>query len=408
MGNQRPPGGIDGPTEDPDFGKSKPGGTPPERRYAPSEFQPGAAPPQAPGRPGWTDTDRTQHYAPSTSAPRAPDPNAPRRRSIADRLNDDNRNPKTGPSHDPPPPPKPAAPNPSARHTPVAPRKTPVAPRRGPMVRQVARRSGGMRLAAILTGVIVLGLSAGAAAAWFSGWRPSFLAGKATEPDKPKDAVDKPPDKPADKAPDKPPETQPAELPRSCFSGRSEVKLGAAAVCGFALETGSALSFRGSKIADRLTAGNTAAQRVTLYPFSPSGRFVFIRACQRASGGRCAVHKLVDTTEKKLFDVRGDADDLLWTAFSPKEEVGLLGYRDGTADSIAAVATANGKVLLSKAIKTARDRYAMVREGTLRWPNEDSFSIEIKFCPFERGGANARCERDQKVRFRRKLIKLAR
>jgi hypothetical protein len=396
MGNQRPPGGIDSPTEDPHQGPSKPGGTPPERHYAPSEFQPGGARPQPGPAPAWTDPERTQPYT-------------PHRRSIADRLREQSREPKTGPSEEPPPAPKPPTPK-------LPPRHTPVAPPRGPMVRSVTRRSGGLRLAAVLAGVIVLGLTAGAGAAWFSGWRPGFLGAKPDVPDKPKDAADstkpgeKPGDKPADKAtdkpPDKPPETQPADLPRNCFTGRSEVKLGAAS-CGFTLEAGGALSFRGARIAERLTAGAAAAQRVMLYPLSPSGRFVFVRACERASGGRCAAHRLVDTKEKKLFEVKGDADDLLWTAFSPKEEVGLLGYRDGTADSIAAVATADGKILLSKAIKTARNRYAMVRERTLRWPNEDSFSIEIKFCPFERGGANSRCERDDKVRFRRQLIKLA-
>jgi hypothetical protein len=181
-----------------------------------------------------------------------------------------------------------------------------------------------------------------------------------------------------------------------------------APACGFALEPSGVLSFQGARIAERFMAGARPAQRLLLYPFAPSGRFVFLRACERASGGRCALHRLVDTKEKKVFEVKGEAEDLRWTAFSPKEQVGLLGYRDGTADSIAAVATADGKLVLAAAIRSKRNQYAMVKESTLRWPDEESFSIEVKLCTVERGGRNAKCEQDDKIRYRRRVVRLAR
>jgi len=406
MSNQRPPGGVDSPTEDPDRERNKPsGGAPPERHYAPAEFQPPPQRPPASPQP-WVDPERTQPYVPG-------------RRSIAERLRQQSREPEAVP------PPQPAGPQPAAQPTPppAEPPKPAAKPgwqaraqqRAHAQVRSGSRALRGMRLVAILAGVVVLGLAAGAGAAWFSGWRPGFLASK-TDETKPPDTTSttKPGEKPDDKPGDKPPESKPGEttppatdLARSCFTARTEAKAGATA-CGFALEASGAVSFKGQRITDRLAAGTAPAQRLLLYPFSPSGRFVFLRACATASGGRCAVQRLVDTKERKLFDVKGDADDLRWVAFSPKEEVGLLGYRDGTADSIAAIGTADGKLLLSAAIKSARNEYAMVHERSLRWPDENSFSIEVKLCAFERGGRNAKCEQDEKARFRRRLVKLAR
>jgi hypothetical protein len=386
MGNQRPPGG-DGPTEDPRFEQRNAGGAPPAREPAPER---------------WVDPARTQAYR-------------PQRRSIVDRLKEPSREPDSGPGE----PPRPAQPppHPNAETRPPPQPAEPAWHLRRRQVRSVRRGSGGLRLVAILAGVVVFGLAAGAAAAWFSGWRPGFLAAGASE-ERPPAATEAstPGEKPGEKPPpDKPPgETKPnetappsTELARSCFTTRTELKAGTPA-CGLALDAEGALSFQGGKVTDRLAAGAGPARRALLYPFSRSGRFVFLRACETASGGRCASHSLLDTKEKRLIAIRGDAGDLHWVAFSPKEEVGLLGYRDGTADSVAAVATADGKVLLAAAIRSRRNQYAMVRERSLRWPDENSFSIEVKLCTFERTGRNAKCEQDEKIRFRRRLVKLAR
>jgi hypothetical protein len=168
------------------------------------------------------------------------------------------------------------------------------------------------------------------------------------------------------------------------------------------------LSFQGTRIAERVTAGNAPAQRLVLYPFSPSGRFVFLRACEAASGGRCEAQRLVDTKEKKIFDVKtGEA--FAWVAWSPKETMGLLGWRDHLSDTIAVVATADGKTIRPSTIRAAKNRYTLVRVASVRWRDEESFSVEVKQCPPGKGrGRNADCEKDDDVRYRRRTVKLER
>ncbi len=377
MSNQRPPGGLDGPTHDPER----------ERRSGDPQ---GPAAPQA-----WADPNRTQRYS--------------GRRSIVDRLRQQSREPDTlTTAETAEPPPEPAAPRPN------------VASSAG---MRAVRGGGALRLGVVLMGVVVLGLAGGAAAAWFSGWRPGFLGGTPSEPGTPsadRPSADKPaPDKPASDKPSTQPETKPpdpaaptappaGEIPKSCFSGTSEVKPGGS-ICGFALDPAGALSFQGQRIAERIAAGGGPAQRLVLYPFSPSGRFVFLRACETASGGRCEVQRLVDTKQRKIFEVKGGADGFSWVAWSPKEQVGLLGYRDGISETIAAIATAEGKVVRPSAIRTAKNRYALVRAGSVRWRDEEAFSVEVKLCPVPKGrGRNADCEKDDDVKYRRRTVKLER
>src|SRR5581483_5301204 len=132
---------------------------------------------------------------------------------------------------------------------------------------------------------------------WFSGWRPAFLGGE-TKPASDKPAGDTKPDvKPGE--PGQPPPA--TEIGKNCFAGTTEVKVGAGA-CGFALDATGAVSFQGARIAERLAAGTGPAQRLVLYPFAPSSRFVFLRACD--GGGKCDVQRLVDTKEKKIFEVK--------------------------------------------------------------------------------------------------------
>ncbi len=363
MSNQRPPGGLDDATHDPE--RERPGGQPAAR-------QP------------WVDPNRTQRYS--------------GRRSIADRLRGESREPDPPPAYDEPLPEIGAGS--TLRHMSRA------KPASSAQMRPVRRGSrGGLRLVAILAGVVVLGLGGGAAAAWFSGWRPAFLGGASTEPAKP--ATDKPPGTPPEVKPGEtpPPSTPPAgEIARSCFSGTTELKAGAAA-CGFALDAAGALTFQGNKIAERLTAGSSPAQRIVLYPMSGSRRFVFLRACDAASGGTCAVQRLVDTKDKKIVEVKG-AEGFTWVSWSPKEQSGLLGIRDGLSDTIAVVSTADGKIAKPSVIRTAKNRYALVRAGSVRWRDEESFSVEVKLCPLAKGRArNAECEKDDDVKYRRRTVK---
>jgi hypothetical protein len=265
------------------------------------------------------------------------------------------------------------------------------------------RRS--LRLGGILVGVIVLGLAGGAAAAWFSGWRPSFLGGTSSEPvktpDKPGET--KPETKPGE--PTTPTSPPTAEIPRSCYTGISEVKPGAA-TCGFALDAAGAVSFQGAKIAERLTVGSGPAQRLTLYPFSNSGRFVVLRACD--GGGRCDVQRLADTKEKKLFEVKG-AEGFAWVIWSPKETMGLLGWRENLSDTIAVIATADGNIVRPSTIRTAKNRYALVRFASVRWRDEGTFTAEVKLCPPGKNRArNADCEKDDEIRYRQRTVKIER
>ena len=372
MSNQRPPGGLDEPTQDPD--RERPGASPK-----------GAASPQP-----WVDPNRTQRYS--------------GRRSIVDRLKDQSKEPERLITQDTsPPPPK------------VGPARPQVASSVQKRVPRAGRSGGGgLRLGLVLVAVIVLGLAGGAAAAWFSGWRPTFLGGTASEPAK---SPDEKPAQPTETKPEvkpgvpptpTPTTPPPAEIAKSCFSGTSEVKAGAAA-CGFALDAAGALSFQGARIAERVTAGNAPAQRLVLYPFSPSGRFVFFRACQAASGGRCETQRLVDTKEKKLVEVKVGGDGFAWVAWSPKETMGLLGWRENLSDTIAVVATADGKTVRPSTIRTGKNRYALVRVASVRWRDEESFSVEVKLCPPGKGrGRNAECEKDDDVKYRRRTVKLER
>lgn len=367
MSNQRPPGGIEGPTEDPE-------------RERQSGGQPDAPRP-------WIDPNRTQRYS--------------GRRSIVDRLRGESRAPETlAPAESPPAPPPWQGIRPQISAS--------------AQVRS-ARASGGRRFAAILGGVVALGLAGGAAAAWFSGWRPAFLGGAGTEePAKPPadrqvepPAESKPGAKPGE--PEKPgAASPPGEIARSCFVGHTEVKAGASA-CGFALDPAGALGFQGSRVTERLAAGGGPAQRIILYPFAPSGRFVFLRACESASGGRCAVQRLVDTKAGKIFEVKGGTDGFNWVAWSPTETAGLLGYRDGLSETIAIIATADGRSRRASAIRTAKNRYALVRANSVRWRDEESFSVEVKLCPVAKGRArNTECEKDDDVRYRRRTVKFER
>ena len=364
MSNQRPPGGLDGPTRDPER----------ERQGGGSKGSPAAQP--------WVDPDRTQRYS--------------GRRSIADRLR--------GESREPPPPDPESIPEIGAGSTLGQParRKPPASAQ----MRAAPRRGGGKRYIAILAGVIVLGLAGGAAAAWFSGWRPAFLGGE-TKPGADKPTGETKPDvKPSD--PGQPGTPPTAEIAKTCFAGLTDVKVGAAA-CGFALDAAGAVSFQGNRIAERLTAGAGPAQRLVLYPFAPSTRFVFLRACDAASGGKCDVQRLVDTKEKKIFEVKVGGEGFAWVLFSPKEQVALLGWRDGLSDTIAIVAPANGETLRPSAIRTPKNRYAIVRGNTVRWAaNEQSFSLEVKLCPAKNRARNTDCEQDDDIKFRRRTVKFER
>jgi len=358
MSNSRPPG-ESGPTHDPGL----------EREHGANPASPAPQP--------WVDPNRTKVYS-------------RQRRSIADRLHDDDPPEQTKvPTKDtaPPPPPRPQP-------------RAPVAPSE--------RQRRGPRLWILLLGVVVAGLATGAAAAWFSGWRPAFLTPAAPEEPVPPPA-EKPPETPVEtkpKPPEAPPKPPPVEIARICYAAITEVKAGASA-CGFALDASGAVRFQGDVIAERLTAGSGPAQRLSLYPFSPSGRFVFLRACESASGGRCLTQRLVDTKEKKIFELRAGADGFNWVGFSPKEQVGLLAYRDRASDALAAINTADGQSLEASAIKTPRNRYALIKLATLRWPAEQSFSIEVKICPLQRGQARNRdCEQDDDIPYRRRTVKL--
>jgi hypothetical protein len=361
MSNQRPPGGVEGPTTDP------------ERERARKSAQP------------WVDPNRTQRY--------------PDRRSIADRLRNESREPA------PAPPPEPASEFGPGSTLGQRAHPRPAASAR---MRAVSRGGGGVRFTAIIAGVVVLGLAGGAAAAWFSGWRPGFLSGSTAEPGKaPGDKAAPGEARPGDPAtPAAPPS---AEIGRGCFSGTTEVKPGAAA-CGFALDPAGALSFQGNRIAERLASGSGAAQRVVLHPFAPSGRFVFLSACDAASGGRCAFHRLVDTKEKKLFEVKIGGEGIAWVAWSPKEQAALLGWRDGISETIAIFGTAGAEALRPSAIRTPRNRYALLHANSVRWGrDENSFSVELKLCPYAKGRArNTDCEQDEDIRFRRRTLKFER
>ncbi len=373
MSNQRPPG-LDDPTQDPE-------------RPRPGE---GARRPVA--QP-WVDPNRTQRYS--------------GRRSIVDRLKDQSKEPERLVTQETvPPPPKPGQARPQ-----VASSAQQRAARGG-------RSGGGLRLFFVLVAVIVVGLAGGAAAAWFSGWRPNFLGGAPAQPAKaPGDAPAKPGDakpeaKPGDPATPTPPAApnppSATEIPRSCYTGITELKAGAAA-CGFALDAAGALSFQGARLAERLAAGNAPAQRIALYPMSPSGRFVFLRACEAASGGKCDVQRLADTKEKKLLDVKIGGDGFAWVVWSPKETMALLGWRDHLSDTIAVVTTSDGKTIRPSTIRTARNRYAFLRQGSARWRDEESFMAEVKLCPPGRNRSrNADCEKDDDVKFRRRTVKIER
>lgn len=372
MSNQRPPG-LDDPTQDPEQVRSGAGA-------------------RGPAAQPWVDPNRTQRYT--------------GRRSIVDRLKDQSREPEQLVTQETvPPPPKPA------------PGRPQVASSAQKRAARGGRSGGGLRLALVLAAVVVVGLAGGAGAAWFSGWRPDFLGGPASQPAKaPVEAPVKPGDakpeaKPGDPAAPKPPNApappSATEIPRSCYTGTTEVKAGAAA-CGFALDATGALSFQGARLAEKLMAGNAPAQRVVLYPMSPSGRFAFLRVCEAASGGKCEVQRLADTKEKKLAEVQV-GDGFAWIVWSPKETMALLGWRDHLSDTIAVVTTADGKTIRPSTIRTARNRYAFLRLGSVRWRDEASFTAEVKLCPPGRNRTrNADCEKDDDVKFRRRTVKLER
>jgi hypothetical protein len=364
MSNQRPPG-LDDPTQDPE------------------QPRPGAGA-RGPAAQPWVDPNRTQRYS--------------GRRSIVDRLKGESKEPERLVTQETAPPPPKAGP--------ARPQVASSAQKRAAFGR---RSGGGLRLVLVLAAVVVVGLAGGAAAAWFSGWRPDFLGSAPAQPAKaPGDA--KPEAKPGEPVAPTPPGAPPAamEIPRSCHTATTEVKAGAAA-CGFALDAAGALSFQGARLAERLAAGNAPAQRLVLYPLSPSGRFVFLRACAAAAGGTCDVQRLADTKEKKLLEVKIGGEGFAWVVWSPKETMGLLGWRDRLSDTIAVVTTADGKTIRPSTIRTARNRYAVVRQDSLRWRNEESFSVEVKLCPPGRKRTrNTECEKDDDVKYRRRTVKLER
>lgn len=401
MSNQRPPGGIEGPTQDPERRRQQASGEPARERgdtSSPTNPPPTNPPPPEP----WADQDRTQAYT-------------PRRRSIVERLDRPDHDPKSGEGStetEPPAPPKSQPPPQVQRHGPKPPGSAQAGARGGRRpLRGNARQGKGLRWVAILVGVVLLGLVAGAAAAWVSGWRPSFLGSKGETPSGP--GTDKPPGetpqtKPGDPKPGETPAAPPdGEVARTCYTNITEVKAGAGA-CGFALDAAGTITFKGAVIAERVAAGSGATQRLMLYPFAPSGRYVFLRACESASGGRCAVQRLADTKDRKMFEVKAGAEGLAWVVWSPKEQVGLLGYRDDATDNVAAIATGDGRTLKAAAIAPGKNRYALVKFGTVRWTGEESFSVEVKVCSFKRGRVrNQECEDDNDVRYRRRTVKIA-
>jgi hypothetical protein len=271
------------------------------------------------------------------------------------------------------------------------------------------RWRGRLRLGFVLAAV--LGLAGGAATAWYSGWRPSFLEGTASKvPEEipAKISETKPEVKPVEPPAPSPPAIPPTmEIPRSCFTEMSEVRVGAAS-CGFALDPSGALSFQGNQLIAGTAAGNIPAQRLMLYPFSPSGRFVFLRACQAASGGRCEAQHLVDTKGKKLFELKVGGDGFSWVAWSPDEQIGLLAWRDHLSDTIAVVSTADGNTIVRSAIRTVRNRYALVRAGSVRWRDDRSFTVEVKLCRPDKGRYRSDCEKDDDVKYRRRIVKFKR
>ncbi len=147
--------------------------------------------------------------------------------------------------------------------------------------------------------------------------------------------------------------------------------------------------------------------RCRLYPCPPSGRFAFLRACD--SGGRCETQRVADTKEKKLLEVRVGGDGFAWVVWSPKEAMALLGWRDHLSDTIAVVTTAEGKTIRPSTIRVGKNRYALVKAGSVRWRDEEAFSVEVKQCPPGRNRArNAECEKDDDVKFRRRTVKIER
>lgn len=372
MTPRRPPGSDDGPTHDPSR----------------------AAEPSAPQ---WVDPNRTVPYT-------------PRRRSIVDRLRAESREP--GPARpetaEPLPPPSARSPEPPVQRGPAPPQRQ-SRPRagRGPGKRR------GFGLAAIFAGIVVAGLAAGAATAWVSGWRPAFLGDESAA-----DAASaqrKPPAPPAAKPDDtKPaaPPTPPApagppggEIGKPCFEAGAVVKAGSFA-CGFALDASGALSFKGQRLADRLAAGAAPARRLVVHPFSPSGRYVFLQGCDADSGGSCPAQRLADTKETKLHEVKL-GQSAAAVAWSPKERVGLLFYREDAGEGVAVIAAADGKILRASLFRMPRNRYALFRAGSLKWRNDETMTIEMKLCSYRRGKLrNAECEKSAAVRYRRRAAKL--
>jgi hypothetical protein len=278
------------------------------------------------------------------------------------------------------------------------------------------RRPGrGPKLAAIFGGVVAAGLGAGAATAWLSGWRPAFLA---PAPEKAVAAPANPVSdaaRPGEAKPGAPPKAQPPASPpapppsgalaKSCFAAVTEVKAGAAA-CGFALDAAGAVSVKGKRLADRLVVAAKPARRLVLYPVSPSGRFAVFRACDAASGGRCPLARLIDTETGELRAI-GAGAGFSWVAWSPKERVGLLGYRQGAGDAIAAIAAASGKTLRASLLHVHRNQYVLIRRGSVRWRDDRAFTVEAKYCTYARGRQhNRECERNAGSGYRRHLVKV--
>ena len=71
------------------------------------------------------------------------------------------------------------------------------------------------------------------------------------------------------------------------------------------------------------------------------------------------------------------------------------------------IATADGRALKPSLIRAPKNRYALVKQSSVRWTNEESISIEVKLCPFARGKTrNKECEDDSDIRYRRRTVKL--
>jgi hypothetical protein len=72
------------------------------------------------------------------------------------------------------------------------------------------------------------------------------------------------------------------------------------------------------------------------------------------------------------------------------------------------VSTADGNTIVRSAIRTVRNRYALVRAGSVRWRDDRSFTVEVKLCRPDKGRYRSDCEKDDDVKYRRRIVKFKR